>query len=52
MCAKGDVEGVWYELPYMVIDDDLARVTKNWPALWLECETLVVHPLQCLSKLV
>ena len=39
MCMKGYVEGVWYELPYMVTKDDLTCVTIEWPTSWLEVYT-------------
>lgn len=35
ICAKKDVEEVWYELPFFVTDDDIMQVVSNWPSDWL-----------------
>lgn len=34
--AKGAVEGVWYEFPYLVTKDDFLCFTAEWPPAWLE----------------
>ena len=39
ICAKGDVEWVWYELPYLVMEEYLVHITAEWPPAWLESRT-------------
>ena len=33
--AKGDVEGVWYDLHYLVTEDYFLKVMKKWSPAWL-----------------
>ena len=37
--VKGAMEGVWYELPYLVTEDDFLWVTTEWPPVWLTHKT-------------
>ena len=37
--AKGIVEGILYELPYLVTENDLMRVTTEWSPSWLDFHT-------------
>ena len=38
--SKSGVKGVWYELSYMVMEDDLVRITMEWPPALLESHTI------------
>lgn len=34
--AKKDANGIWYEFPYLVTEQDYFSVISNWSSMWLD----------------
>jgi hypothetical protein len=34
--VKKDAEGIWYEFPYLVTEQDIFSVISNWSSVWLD----------------